>query len=159
MFSLVPEVHLFVCLDPRVAPGPILHCLDIARAQDWQQETILVCDESWRPFVNIDQPVLFINKQKVFGQQGSYLPESLPYLDSFLEQLDHFQIQKITQIGDLTWGRWLQVYFSNETESPVQQINWEDSTVSSLQVVNDVAQELALDLDVPRADSKKSGAV
>ncbi len=159
MVSLVPEVHLFICLDPRISPGPILHCLDMARAQDWQQETILVCDESWKSFVNIDQPVLFIDKKKVFGQDSDNVGDSIPYLESFLEQLDHFEIQKITQIGELTWGRWLQVYFSAETESPVQQINWEEPAVSSLQIINDVAQELALDITMTARDGKKSGAV
>ena len=70
MVSLIPEVHLFVCLDDRVSPGAILHSLDIARAQDWQQETVLICDEKWRSFVNVDQPVIFIDRQSFFQASG-----------------------------------------------------------------------------------------
>ncbi len=160
MISLVPEVHLFICLDSRLSPGAILHCLDMARAQDWQQETVLVCDESWKPFVNIDQPVLFIDKNRVFGQEEiSGVAESLPYLESFLEQLDNFEIKQITQIGELTWGRWLTVYFESESEVSTQKINWSGKEVSSLQVINDVAHELALDITSTLRESSKLSAV
>ncbi len=158
MMSLVPEVHLFICLDPRISPGPILHLLDVARAQDWQQETVLICDESWKPFVNIDQPVLFIDRDRVFGQDSQGAANSLPYLENFLEQLDNFEIQHITQIGNLSWGRWLEVYFDSESSAPMQSLNWEEKQISSLQIINDLAQELGLDLgSFVNAEKKSSG--
>lgn len=160
MFTLVPEVHLFICLDPRVSPGPVLHCLDVARAQDWQQETVLICDESWRPFVNIDQPVLFIDRQKILSHSSENTEEAMAGLEGFLEQLDHFEIKQITQLGDLYWGRWLQAYFENEEKTLIQVIDWQSQAeLSSLQVVNDLAHELALDMTSMISQEKKGAAI
>ncbi len=160
MFSLIPEVHLFVCLDSRISPGAILHCLDLARAQDWQQETVLICDESWRSFVNIDQPVLYVDKDKLFGHSAKS-PDAaeVDYLDQFLEQMDSFEIKKITQVGDLSWGRWLVTYFEKESPVDVLKIDWQQSDISSLELVNDIAEELSLDLSLPVSKTVKASSV
>jgi hypothetical protein len=147
MFSLVPDVHLFVCLDPRVAPGPVLHGLDLARTLHWKSETVLLCDESWRSYVNVDQPVLFIDRKKILNGHHNLDTESLEIL---LEQLDHFEIEKITQLGELSWARWIEAYFQEEQLGPIHKINWEQSSLSSLQVMNDLINELALETEVTK---------
>jgi hypothetical protein len=157
MFALVPEVHLFICLDAKVAPGPVLQCLDLARAQDWQQETVLLCDQSWKPYVNIDQPVIYVDKEKIFSSAN--IGNSLDPLEELLQQLDSFEVQRITQVGQLTWGRWLQVYFEADSDTPVERLTWDENTLSSLQVMNDLTQELSLDISSAQPDSKRSGVV
>ncbi len=158
MHALVPEVHLFICLDPRVSPGALLHSLDIARAQDWKQETVLICDESWRAYVNLDQPVLFIDRKKVF--EGSQKPnDGFRYLEDILEQLDHFEIKQVTQVGDLAWGRWLGAYFEDQPSVKTHVIDWGEKNVSSLELINDLANELALDITAPRQSQSKSASV
>ena len=155
--SLVPDVHLIICLDSRIAPGPVLHALDMARAQEWQQETVLVCDETWKKFVNIDQPVVYVDREKIFSDNVA--DNSIPYLESFLSQLDSFEVHRVTQIGELSWGRWLDVYFESDATLPIEILSWPESEVSSLQVINELAQELSLDITAPLREQSKSSAV
>ncbi len=147
MNNIIPRVHLFVCLDERVSPGVVLQLLDLSRVQDWQEELILICDKSWKPFVNVDQPVIFLDKEKFFsGNNNDAISTNTTYMDDLLDQLDLFEIQKVTQIGGLSWGRWLKVYLEGEKLSTYSVIDWMQKKISSLQVLNDVADELAIDL-------------
>lgn len=160
MKALIPQVHLFLCLDDRVTPGVILQLLDMARVQEWQEELILICDESWKPFVNVDQPVMFLDKNKFFAKkenlEGSY---NLDYLEEVLDQLDHFEIKKVTQIGNLQWGRWLKAYLEGENGVNESVVEWDKNKVSALQVLNDVADELGIDISSSDSQTLKSNDV
>ncbi len=160
MKSVIPQVHLFLCLDPRVSPGVILHLLDLARAQDWREETILICDEIWKPLVNVDQPVLFLNREKFFEKkQGQTEPFNLEYLEEVLDHLDHFEIKKVTQIGQLQWGRWLKAYLDQEDGVDHKVISWGKKNLSALQILNDVADELAIDISSLGSKATKGNEV
>ena len=160
MMPLVPQVHLFICLDTRISPGVILHALDLARAQDWKQETVLICDESWSHLVNIDQPVLFIDRERLFSKNDQASEHyNVEILDSLLEQLDHFEINQVTQIGDLNWGRWLTAYFEQEPGVQITKLNWSQKNLSSVQVINDMAAEMGVDLSSSRPKNSVQSAV
>ena len=92
MKDLIPEVHLFIALDPKVSPGPILQALDFFRVKEWQQETVLVCDSSWKKYVNVDQAVIFMDKEQFYSGTSSQGTVNTDVLEQFLEQLDSFQI-------------------------------------------------------------------
>lgn len=160
MLPLVPQVHLFVCLDSRIAPGVVLHALDLARAQDWQQETVLICDESWSHRVNIDQPVMFIDKGRLFNQGRSKTHSyNVEVLEALLEQLDHFEITQVTQIGELNWGRWLIAYFEQENNVQMNHLVWSDSEISSLHVMNEMSKVMGLDVNSGISKSPPQSAV
>ena len=162
MFALVPDVHLFICFDKRVSPGSLLYCMDLIRAHDWQEETILICDEAWKEYVHIDQPVLFVNREKIFSSLSENSnKEGDEYLDEFIEQLDHFEIKKVTQIGDLSWGRWIQAFFDNENSRHIEKnhIQWNHQNLSSVDFVNDMANKLDLDLSLPMKSLNKPSFV
>lgn len=133
-----------------------MHGLDLSRAQEWKQETVLVCDESWKKYVSVDQPVLFIDRNRLFQKQSS---QGVDYLDQFLEQLDHFEIKKVTQIGELSWGRWISAYFEKDVDISFKKIEWEGSFLSSLELLNAIGDEFGLDLNAPVQTSAKSSAV
>lgn len=62
----IPQVHLFVCLDPRLSPGPVLQCLDYLRAKNWQKEIVLLCGQHWKNFINAEQGVIYFDKSDLF---------------------------------------------------------------------------------------------
>lgn len=158
MSRLVSEVHLFIAIDPQISPGPILQSLDYFRVKEWQQETVLICDVSWRPYVNIDQPVIFLDKGEFYSGSTKEVVNT-DILDHLLEQLDSFEISNITQIGELSWGRWLQAYLQEIADAQYIKIDWNKNTGTSIQLINDVAEELAIDLSAPLTDKPRSSAI
>ena len=157
MSPAVPQVHLLICFDERVLPGVVLQSLDILRTKQWQHETVLICDESWKPYVNIDQAVIFVDK-KVFEGVKAGQPATHS-LELVLDQLDNFEIVEVTQIGKLNWGRWIVGYFDDDHNVKKNSINWDEKELSSIQVINDLTHELAIDPTSPSSGRIKSQAV
>lgn len=158
MLPAVSDVHLFICLDMKVSPGAVLQCLDLVRAKNWQQECVLLCDEKWKDYVSTDQPVLFIGKKDFYKVEKENVV-NLDELNQFLEQLDQFSIQKVTQIGDLSWGRWIYAYLDENPHMKISKSNWSNRSLSSIEVINDLASELSLDLETPLMKREKSSTV
>lgn len=157
MFEVVPEVHLFVCLDPALSPGPVLQALDYTRAKCWQSEAIIVCDTSWKPFVNIDQSVLYVSKDDFFNKENQTLNAEV--LENFLEQLDEFGITKVTQLGELGWGRWLNAYLEGIEGLEYSKITSSSASINSIEAMNELASDLEIDLTLPVSEKTKSSAI
>ena len=144
---MVPNVHLFLCIDKKISPGVVLHCMDLVRAKDWAQDTILVCDESWREFINHEQSVLFLDQSRFFkpsvGEIGRQVNEEELY--DFLEQLDDLEINKVTQIGGLSWGRWIQSYVELLRPMEYQRLECANK-ICSIELINELSEKLKIDL-------------
>jgi len=142
MQPTIPQVHLVICLDSRIAPGPVLQGLDAIRAKYWQQEVVCLCDTSWRPFLGNEAAVVCLDRESIYkGMKGSDLSNSL---DSLLSQLDDFDIRQVTTVGELQWGRWLQSYFDSRDIEKYTKITI-DKPQTSLQVLNSIYQNLEVE--------------
>ena len=148
---MIPDVHLFLCIDRGISPGVVLHCLDLMRVKNWKGEIVLICDESWRKFINVEQQVFFVNKDKFLkiGEDKITRQVDENRLETFLEQLDDLEVNKVTQIGELFWGKWILSYLEF-FHGPVEymKLNCSDKKPDSIQVVNELSQKLKLDLSV-----------
>ncbi len=142
MRPTIPQVHLVICLDSRIAPGPVLQALDAIRAKFWQKEVVCLCDKSWQPFLGNEAAVVSLDKESIYkGMTGSELSKSL---DSLLAQLDDFDIKQVTTVGELHWGRWLGSYFDSRNIEKYNKINI-DKPDSSLQVINAIYKNLEIE--------------
>lgn len=145
----IQQVHLFLCLDPRISPGPVLQCLDLLRAKNWQKEIVLLCGSHWKNFVTEGQSILFFDKSDL----------AIDGVERILEQLDQFELTRVTQIGQLAWGRWIKAYLDQQGSLQQDLIVLQDKEISSIQLMNEICQELALDLAVPIGESPRSSTV
>lgn len=143
MQPTIPEVHLVICLDSRIAPGPVLQALDSIRAKYWQQEVVCLCDVSWRPFLGGEAAVVSLDKESIYkGMTGG--SELSKNLDALLAQLDDFDIKRVTTVGELQWGRWLQSYFDSRNIEKHTKITI-DKPQTSLQVINAIYKNLDIE--------------
>ena len=149
MAALIPQVHLIICMDPRVAPGPVLHALDVLRAKEWQTETVLVCDLSWKKYISAEQSALYLDRKQFFhsdfvGTKNEIV--KVDALEDFLAKLDDFEITQLTQVGELSWGRWLQTYFDEEEIEKKKHIEVRVGDVAAIEVANQLAEGFNIDL-------------
>jgi hypothetical protein len=160
MNNLISQVHLFVALDVSLSPGPILQTLDYFRAKEWQTETVLLCDISWKPYIDIDHPIIFLNKEDFYikGVDSSEIV-NMDVLNQFLEQLDSFDIVNVTQIGKLSWGRWLQAYLEETPEVQYLKVAEENPKTTSIELINQLSEELAIDLSMPTKEKNISSSL
>mgnify|MGYP003683650237 CR=1 FL=1 len=157
MASLIPEVHLIICMDTRVPIGATLHALDILRAQDWQKEIVLLCDKSWQDYITVEQPAIFLDRKQFF-HETSMSKDSIvntQALENFLHQLDDFEIKHVIQLGELSWGRWITAYLSDIKPLDYQEIKFSNKKVTAVEVINRISDELGIDItnhqkEIPR---------
>jgi len=148
---MIPDVHLFLCTDKEISPGVILQCLDLMRAKHWQEEMILVCDESWRKFINVEQPVFFIDRDKFLktGEDKITREVNGNNLEEFLEQLDDLEVTRVTQIGELFWGKWI-LFYLESFHSPIEylKLDCKGKNRDSIQIINELSREFEIDLSL-----------
>ncbi len=160
MISLVPEVHLFICLDQRLSPGPILQALDIIRCKNWQSELILLCDSSWKSVLGPEQSVIYLNREEIYHSPNNQ-PQQInnKALDQFLEQLDSLEITEVTQLGHLSWARWLNSYLDQVEGKKYNTVSFDSNSISSIDLLNQLAAELKIDLSIPQSSNQPTAEV
>ena len=121
---------------------------------------VLICDESWKKFINIEQPVLFLDRNKFLKINEDKITREVDEnrLEEFLEQLDDLEITKITQIGDLFWGKWILSYLESFHGSvEYRKLNCSGKNSNSIQIINELSREFKIDLSL--GVREKSGKI
>lgn len=143
MLSIVPQVHLVLCMDPKTPVGPLLQALDLLRARDWQKEIILVCDAAWSKNIDPNDSVWFMERNKLLNQDLS--SRNNQALDEFLEQLDDMEIVEVTEVGDLGWARWLHSYLETLDQLQYRVLMPDGVTTIPTDFMNQLSRSWGLD--------------
>ncbi len=109
----------------------------------------LICDASWKRFINIEQSVLFVDQNEFLKTTENKITREVNEnkLEEFLEQLDDLEVSRITQTGDLFWGKWILSYLES-FHGPVEyrKVNCNDKNSDSIEIINQLSQNLKIDL-------------
>ena len=157
MFDALKNVHLFICLDERVSPGPVLQCLDFFRVENWQDEYIVVCDKSWSHIVSDEHAAIFVDREDYYTKTDSdSRMVNVDNLNRLLEELDDLAITQVTQIGELRWARWFKAYLDGLNLRSFNTIDINNQQKNSLNLVNQLFQTLKLDASLVDCSRSKN---
>jgi hypothetical protein len=155
MIASIPQVHLIVCTDDSLPPGPVLQMLDILRASRWQQELVLVASKKWQPYLNSEIGAICIERSLIAGPQKG--EDGATHLDSLLNQLSEFDIQEVSVVGELNWGRWILSYFEELSVPSINKIDLPADCSNSARLLEHMLQSVNLN-NVNMAQLFRSGS-
>ncbi len=97
-----------------------------------------------------EQAVIYLDKKDFYQiVDGKNSQINNQFLEQFLQQLDTFELTQVTQVGHLAWARWISSYLDQIEGKKYNSIAIDGDKVSSVDLLNQLASELKLDLSAP----------